>query len=50
MVRHIGTPNISIDTISKILELNKTRLSYNAIGKELGISKTTVMRYVKRYS
>lgn len=50
MARQIGTPNISIDLITKILELNKTRMSYSAIGTELGISKTTVMRYVKRYS
>ena len=50
MSRQIGTPNISTTLITQILELNKTRMSYNAIGKELGISKTTVMRYVKRYS
>ena len=50
MVRPIGTPNISLDTIKKILELHKKRYSYNKIGKAVGVSNNTARRYVLRYS
>lgn len=50
MVRPIGTPNISLECINKILELHKARYSLNEIAKALGVSNNTARRYIIRYS
>ena len=48
MPRPYGTKSLDILTIEKIVQLRKTK-SISEISNELGIPKTTIVRYLKLY-
>ena len=48
--RRIGTTEVSVSTIKRIVELTNKGLSRRAIADEVGFSKTTVYYYQKKYN
>ena len=48
--KHVGRPpKVTADQILRMIELRRRGASAGVIARELGVSKTTVLRYLKKY-